>query len=320
MQLPRTAAIDVVIPTYNRATLLRRLLESIRTADRPPRVRVRAIVVDNNSTDATAEVVRSARAAWTEPLEYRFEPMQSKAVALNNGLSVVTAELAAMLDDDETVDRGWFAVAERMFRGTDVDFISGPYLPDWGAPAPAWLPRDYPAIIGWVEAGDRIREYGKDAPGVLLGGNAVVRTRVGESIGWFNPSLGRMGARAGSGCEDVDFFERLLAAGARGFYVPNLAIYHHIPPQRLTKRYHRRWCFHRSVAQAAQGSLRRQPVQHVLGIPRYLIGSAARAVPVLVRSAFTGRWNTSATFSRELAIWDLAGFVWGAATNRAETA
>jgi glycosyltransferase involved in cell wall biosynthesis len=303
--------IDLVIPTYNRGELLSRLLSSIRMAELPQGMRVRTIVVDNNSTDATAAVVAAAQNGWPGVLEYRFEAIQSKAVALNHGLALVDAEIVGMLDDDEEIHSAWFAVIAREFANAEVDFISGPYLPRWGAAIPEWLPKNYPAVIGWMEASDRTLEYGRDYEGVMLGGNAVVRTAAGQAIGWFNASLGRVGVQAGSGCEDVDFFQRLLGSGARGYYVPELVIYHYIPPYRLTKRYHREWCVRRSMAQAELDGLRPQPVRYFLGVPRYMIGSAVRSMFHLMKSAARGQWNSSEVFSRELAGWELAGFVAG---------
>jgi len=308
--------IDLIIPTHNRAGLLSRLLISIRSARLPDGVSVRTIVVDNNSNDGTREAVENAKTGWPGTLEYRFEPIQSKSVALNNGLSVVTADIVGMLDDDEEIHPDWIAVVERTFADPAVDFISGPYLPRWGAPAPPWLPREFPAVIGWMDAGDRTLEYGRNYDGVMMGGNAVIRTEAGRSVGWYNVDLGRVGTRAGSGCEDVDFFERLLHAGARGYYIPELAIYHYIPPQRLTKRYHREWCFRRSVAQAELDGLRRQPVPYFLGVPRYMIGTAARSIAGLIATTARGRWNSSAAFSRELTLWELLGFVAGMMKRR----
>jgi glucosyl-dolichyl phosphate glucuronosyltransferase len=304
--------IDLVIPTHNRAELLSRLLDSIRSARVPGGVSVRTIVVDNNSKDATRAVVQNARATWPGVLEYAFEPVQSKSAALNHGLSRVTADIVGMLDDDEEIDREWIAVVARTFADPGVDFISGPYLPRWGAPAPAWLPKDFPGVIGCMDAGNRTLEYGRDYNGVMMGGNAVLRTTAGRTVGWYNVSLGRVGTQVGSGCEDVDFFERLLHAGYKGYYVPELAISHYIPPHRLTKRYHREWCFRRSVAQAELGRLRRQPVAYVFGVPRYMIGTAVRSVIALAGATLRGRWNSSEAFSRELTVWELIGFVAGA--------
>ena len=301
--------LDIVIPTHNRAELLSRLLDSIRSARVPDGVAVRTIVVDNNSQDTTRAGVDSAQAGWPGTLEYRFEPVQSKSVALNHGLSLVRADVVGMLDDDEEIHPEWIAVVARMVADREVDFISGPYLPRWGAPAPVWLPREFPAVIGWMDAGNRRLEYGCDYNGVMMGGNAVVRTSVGQSVGWYDASLGRVGTQVGSGCEDVDFFERLLRAGRKGYYVPELAIYHYIPPHRLTKRYHREWCFRRSIAQAELDGLRRQPVAYLFGVPRYMIGTALRSLAAVAVAVVRGDWNSSGTFSRELTLWELMGFV-----------
>jgi glycosyltransferase involved in cell wall biosynthesis len=313
--------LDVVVATFNRAALLSRLLESLRNAKQPPGLRIRTIVVDNNSTDGTRAVVERARRDWPGRLEYRFEKIQSKSAALNNALSIVTAEVVGLLDDDEEVHPRWFEVVARTFADPSVDFISGPYFPRWGAPQPSWLPKDdYPGVIGWLDAGDRVLEYGKNYDGVLMGGNAVVRTAAGIAAGWFHPSLGRVGAQIGSGCEDVDFFERLQRLGARGLYVPELIIYHYIPPRRLTKRYYREWCFRRFVAQAEADVLRPQPVKYLFGVPRYMIGKALRSIPFVISSAIGRRWNDRITFSRELAMWELAGFLAGIVKRQRTTA
>ncbi len=114
----------------------------------------------------------------------------------------------------------------------------------------------------------------------------------------------------------MDFFERLLQAGFKGYYVPELAIYHYIPPYRLTKRYHREWCFRRSVAQSELDSLRRQPVAYFLGVPRYMIGTAIRSTIGLAAAVVRGKWNSDAAFSRELRLWELMGFVAGTIRRR----
>ncbi len=307
--------IDIVIATYNRADLLSRLLASIERADRPADLSVRTIVVDNNSTDTTPDVIRSAQARWSGELHYRFERIQSKAAASNNGLAAVNGDLVGLLDDDEEVDRNWFNVVRRMFQDSSVDFISGPYLPRWGAEPPSWLPERYRAVIGWAEGGDRVVRYGPSFQGVMLGGNAVIRTALGSALGWYNTALGREGSKVGSGCEDVDLFQRLLASGARGYYVPDLVIYHYIPQNRLTKHYHRSWCYNRSVAQAQADALRPQPVPHVLGIPRYMVGSAARAAVYLATSPLRER-DAAEAFSCELVLCELAGYARGVLARR----
>jgi len=99
-----------------------------------------------------------------------------------------------------------------------------------------------------------------------------------------------------------------LAAGARGMYVPELIIYHFVPTERLTKRYHRAWCFWQSVSSAVLDRIRPQPTAYVLGVPRYFYGRALRGTVRLVSI-----WNREPAdrFSKELALWELAGFFYG---------
>jgi len=300
--------LDVVIATYNRAPLLQRLLESLRTATVPKTLAVRVLVVDNNSNDGTRQLVETMQREWAG-LVYVFEGTQGKSAALNTGLASVDADLVGMVDDDEEVHESWFLAIDEIFRDATIDFVSGPCLPRWGGPIPAWLPPDYPAIIGWVEAGDQIREYGKDYTGIMMGGNAVLRTAALHAVGGYNPTLGRTGTNLCSG-EDADLHDRLLASGARGVYYPQLVIYHYVPPERLTKKYFRRWCLHHGVTKAAVDRLRPEAVPYLCGVPRYVIGKAARSAVLLLRSAVAPS-NPAASFSRELAIWDLCGFLYG---------
>jgi len=59
---------SVVIPTYNRAAELEQTLASLSNINPPGSWEV--IAVDNNSRDATAQVVASAAAKFTTALRY----------------------------------------------------------------------------------------------------------------------------------------------------------------------------------------------------------------------------------------------------------
>jgi len=301
--------LDVIVPTYNRAALLPDLLKSLLVASVPDGLDVAITIVDNNSSDATAEVVNEWKPLFRGRLRYIFEPAQGRCLALNRGITSTAGDLVGIVDDDEQVVPEWFRIAHDTFSARCIDFLGGPYIPNWQENCfrPEWIPPDYPGVLGAVHNGDEIREYGDDFPGTLMGGNCVIRRRIFERIGLFDVALGQIGTSRLVG-EDEDLYQRLLAAGARGVYNPAFAILHHIPPDRLTKRYFRRWCFWRAVAWALIHKKRRQPVTYVGGVPRYLYGRAARA---LVRLG-AGLHRTSARrFSDELALWDLGGFMYG---------
>ena len=145
---------------------------------------------------------------------------------------------------------------------------------------------------------------------MLMGGNAVIRRSMLARVGPYSVDLGRTPGGRLLSCEDEDMFTRLMGVGARGFYRPDLIIHHYVSPERLTKRYFRRWCFWRGVSQGTIDRRRRAEVPYLLGIPRYMVGVAVRGAFETMRSLFGG-WDPARIFKNELAWWDLAGFIYG---------
>ena len=86
--------VSVIIPTLNRAALLREALASVRQIQGPDLL-LEIIVADNGSTDDTAAVAASfgARLVHAE--------RRGAAAARNAGLRAATGEFVAFLDDDD---------------------------------------------------------------------------------------------------------------------------------------------------------------------------------------------------------------------------
>jgi len=299
--------LDVVIPTYNRSVLLRKALASLLNARVPPSLEVRITVVDNNSTDDTRDVILAEQERTNGRVSYVFEKRQGRSPALNAGVAATTGTHVGFIDDDEEVDASWYEQIVSVFAENDVDFIGGPYVPRFETAVPEWLPREYGSVIGAIDSGTQRVPFDRNYPGILMGGNAVFKREILERVGPYSTALGRSGNRLLS-CEDEDMYERLLAAGARGLYVPELIIYHFVPTERLTKRYHRNWCFWQSVSFAVLDRIRPQPTAYVLGVPRYFYGRALRGMVGMAKV-----WNggASSRFSNELPLWELAGFFYG---------
>src|ERR1035437_6005547 len=130
--------LDIVLCTYNREALLRRTLESIADAPEPPGLHTNILVVDNNSRDGTAEVVRQAKSRFGPRVRYLLETRQGKGDALNTGLAAADGDLIGLLDDDEEIHPQWLAIVYDWFQKPDVDFIGGPYVLKWTSPPPEW--------------------------------------------------------------------------------------------------------------------------------------------------------------------------------------
>lgn len=95
MDKPR---ISVVIPAYNEERYLPHCLASLQKQTHPP---LEVIVVDNNSTDKTAEIAKSLGAKVV------FEKKQGIAHARDAGFKAVKGEIIARTDADSQVPPDW---------------------------------------------------------------------------------------------------------------------------------------------------------------------------------------------------------------------
>ena len=93
--------VSVVVPVFNGADVLGDCLASLVAQDYP-KDRCEIIVVDNNSTDATAEIIRR------HPVRYVFEnAVQSSYAARNRGIRESRGEILAFTDADCRAQSDW---------------------------------------------------------------------------------------------------------------------------------------------------------------------------------------------------------------------
>lgn len=302
--------LTVIVATYNRKELLDRNLASLLAAPIPAGLDVRVTVADNNSNDGTAELVHEWQPRFNGRLDYLFEPVQGKSKALNTAIAATDSDLVATIDDDEEVEVTWFETIAENFSDPSVDYIGGPCLPRWEAESPDWLPENYRGVVGWVEGGSVRVPFDDDFPGMLMGGNAVMRREILDKVGGFSTALGRTDTRLLSG-EDEDLYQRLRAIDARGYFIPELVIHHFVPRARLTRRYFRKWCFWRGVSQGLMDRDRRAPVKYMLGIPRWLFGTAARGAGIKLKGLLPASRDGARAFGGELDVITLMGFFYG---------
>ena len=303
--------LDVLIPTLDRGPLLERALRSVLAADRPARLDFRVTVVLNGSTDDSAARVAALQREFPGLVAIVHERRRGKSRALNTGIALTCGDLVGMIDDDEEVGPGWLQQIARVFADPSIEFAGGPYIPVWDAPSPSWVPAEYLAVLGSAENGPIERDYGRDFPGILKGGNAVIRRRTLRAAGPYAEYLGpARGARLFS-CEDEEMYWRLVELGVRGRYVPDMVVYHHVLASRLTPEYYRRWCFWRGVSRGLMDCRRPLRVPYFAGVPRFLFGRAARGLMGVAQRALGRAQSPSRAFADELAVLDVAGFWFG---------
>jgi glycosyltransferase involved in cell wall biosynthesis len=278
----------ILICTWNRAELLRATLQSIAAMEVTSGLRWDVLVVDNNSSDRTREVVLGFVDRFPVPLHYMFEATPGKSSAMNSALAVIDAPIIVFTDDDVRVAPHWLDAACRPLKGDDagVQYTGGPVRPMWEEPPPAWFAGTGSTLWGtlaMLDYGDEpfIFEERRRVP---LGVNWAIRRALLRAVGGFVPSLGRSSGKVLLGQELPEFFSRTRAAGARGLYVPDMEVHHHVPARRVTADYGRRWWYGKGVSRARMETLHPvtelgldlRTVPTIAGIPRFLFGSAAR--------------------------------------------
>jgi glycosyltransferase involved in cell wall biosynthesis len=308
----------VLICTFNRAGRLCETLDTL-AATKADGLRWNVIVVDNNSSDTTREVVTSRIPRYPVELRYLFEPRQGKSNALNTGLAGTDATIVVFTDDDVRVSEGWLAAACRpMLDDPRIDYTGGPVRPIWERPCPRWLDRARSDLWGTLAILDHGPEpfVFEDRRRVPLGANMAVRRSLIDRIGGFDPGLGRRGSSL-LGQEQAEFFCRSRAAGARGLYVPAMLLHHHVPATRLTRSYFRRWWYWKGVSRSRLEQLHPvtelgvdlSRVVRLGGIPRFMVGTAARDAAGWVAALIS--WDAVGRMRRETMLCYFAGYVRG---------
>lgn len=228
--------LSLIIATYNRADSLLRTLESVVLQTALPEL-WECIVVNNNSTDNTAEVfARFAAENQGFDLKMVTETKQGLSNARNAGITASKGEYVAIVDDDETLESSYIESYIEFFDSFPTAMAAGGAVrAEYESHRPRWMSHFTERMIANpIDLDVVVTLFPNNR--VPAGGNMAFRREVFTRVGLFNPRLGRNGQSLIGG-EENDLFARLRAAGELLYFVPNAAIYHHIPDAKLTDEY-----------------------------------------------------------------------------------
>src|ERR1700726_4552184 len=129
----------VILCTHNRARSLAKALESVATQALPQPIGWEILVVDNNSSDETRQVIEDCRRRYPDRIRYVFEPQQGISYARNTGVRNAQGDILAFIDDDETADAEWLQNLTANLYSGEWSGAGGRILPQWNCPRPQWL-------------------------------------------------------------------------------------------------------------------------------------------------------------------------------------
>src|SRR3970040_3346 len=134
--------LTVAICTWNRSHILDQALTEMHGLDVPSGVEWELLVVNNNCTDNTDEVID--RHTRFLPIRRLHEPTPGKSHALNRAVGESRGEYILWTDDDVLVNRSWMvAYVEAFRRNPEAAFFGGPIEPLFVGSMPPWLDRTW---------------------------------------------------------------------------------------------------------------------------------------------------------------------------------
>ncbi len=236
------------MPVYNRAHLLDRVLESLAVNTTYPVTEL--VVVDDGSTDGSADVVRRWGETGRLPrLELVEKPNSGAIDSLNTALATASGDFCVQLDDDVTIATpGW---VERMLEvmtlddavgvvspkvvfdngmlnacGVDVVSPSGwharPMRPAEPIGRRRWLARTVDVPEG--EGGDAEHRLAEVDSGI--GCCMMYRREDAVAVGGYDSRY------APVWFDDVDLCLSIRARGRKVFYLPDVRVIHHFGSRR----------------------------------------------------------------------------------------
>jgi glycosyltransferase involved in cell wall biosynthesis len=295
--------ITVIVCTYNRCKGLATTLESIASQSFQKPVEWEVLVVDNNSSDRTSEVIEEVSRRHPGRFRYLFEPRQGLSRARNAGVNAALGDILVFTDDDVTFEPGWL---QSLTSGLDAGGWAGAggrILRQWTCPPPEWLSIQgrYERISFPIFTFDKGTTQGQ-LDDFAAGANMAYRKEMFQKYGNFRTDLGRCGNLLLAG-EEVEFARRLRAAGERLRYEPSAVVYHPVEQYQLSKKYFLTFWFDagRSGARIASSS-------PVFGIPR-LYFRVARMIGSLSAKllGWISSFNPRRRFYYKVQVWEIAG-------------
>ncbi len=231
---------SVIIPTRNRARLLDDCLRSL-VGQTLPADQFEVIVVDNGSSDATAEVAERYASRLQLRREFLAEP--GLHVGRHAGMRLALSDVLVFGDDDIIAARSWLSSIVDVFGDPRVALVGGNNLPLFEQAPPAWLLR-------WWEAGSfrgralphlSILDFGEGRfdipPRWVWGCNFSIRRHVLDSAGGFHPDALPQSHLRWRGDGETHVSDWIQLRGLRAVFDSGASVRHRVSAARMTPEY-----------------------------------------------------------------------------------
>ena len=228
--------LSIVICSYNRASYIGDALDSLYKQTSGLSA-FEAIIVDNNSTDNTAEVFSQWRSAHTNgSFTYITETNQGASFARNTGAAVSKGQWLCFMDDDAVATPNYVEnILKHIETKPDAVGFGGRIIPKYIPAEPNWMSYYVSSLVGNFDYAPSACafENGK----YPLESNMIVRKDIYDTIGGFNTALPGVVGTLRIGGEGKELFYKILALGHIIYYDPSICVHHVVEVKKLTSEY-----------------------------------------------------------------------------------
>jgi glycosyltransferase involved in cell wall biosynthesis len=198
--------VTVILPVYNGERFVAEALASVFRQQHDP---LEVIIIDDGSTDGTADAV----AHFGNLVKYRLQANRGPASARNAGLNEAKGEFIAFIDADDIWPDNKLALHFEAFaKSQSLEVVSGRV--------------QYALLERLTDGRESFTPFDQPSYGVNLGAGLFKRS-VFSTVGMFEPGLRHS--------EDVDFFLRLREAGVRMSVLEAVTLIYRIHDDNLSR-------------------------------------------------------------------------------------
>ena len=237
--------ITTAICTWNRSKLLRATLLGLRQLTIPAAIDWEVLIVDNNCTDDTDEVI--GQFTDTLPIRLLHEKRQGLSNARNCAVAAARGDYILWTDDDAIVEPNWLVAYVNAVRSwPNAALFGGPIKLKLEGNPPPWFAEmlcdeTFACVYAHRDPSKiPLKLNSADWRSIPYGPNLCIRMREQQNLR-YKPNLGRCKNQQIRG-EETELVTAILNSGAEGWWVPDAIVYHVIS-QNLQTQSHLRSYF-----------------------------------------------------------------------------
>jgi len=244
--------ISIIIPTLNRAPVLAIAIKAF-VAQNFPSDKFEILVVDNDSTDNTKQIVATAIAHYpSHQIQYIYEPEPGLLSGRHRGTLEAKGDILIFVDDDIEANVNWLRAIEESFNDNSVQIVGGRNLPNYEVEPPKWLEwfwQEHPygqtcAQLSLLDFGEQVREIDAN---YVWGLNFSIRKKALFDLRGFHPDSIPKHLQYFQGDGETGLTLKANQLGYKAIYQPKALVFHQVPKERMTYKYFDKRSFFQGV-------------------------------------------------------------------------